>query len=107
LTYNFIGEVIMFGTSMVSSGLTLGKVIGGISKTLSVANQIIPLYQQAKPMISNAKKVMSILKEFNKPSSTSNINKTKINNNKTNVIEGNIKKSTNNSTPLSSPVFFQ
>ena len=60
----------MFGTNVVGSPLTLTKVLGGISKGLSIANQVIPLYQQAKPMIQNARKVMSVLKEFN--SSTSN-----------------------------------
>ncbi len=48
----------------VKTGLTLPKVIGGISKTLNVANQIIPLYMQAKPMIQNAKSAFSVAKEI-------------------------------------------
>ena len=48
--------------SPVRSGLTLSKVIGGVSKTLNVANQIIPLYMQAKPMISNARNAFKIAK---------------------------------------------
>ncbi len=60
----------MFGNS-ISTGLTLGKVISGISKTLSVANQIIPLYKEAKPMINNAKTILSVFKEFNKPQNNS------------------------------------
>ena len=69
----------MFGTNAVGSTFSLTRVLGGISKGLSIANQVIPLYQQAKPMIQNAKKVMSVLKEFNKSSTpTTNNNKTTI-----------------------------
>ena len=53
----------MFGTN-VASGLSLTKILGGISKGLSIVNQAIPLYEQAKPMIKNAKKVMSVLSEL-------------------------------------------
>ena len=49
-----------------SSGLSLIKIIGGISKSLSIANEIIPLYQQAKPMIQNARNAFSSLKQVNK-----------------------------------------
>lgn len=93
----------MFGTNVVGSGLSLTKVLGGISRGLSIANQVIPLYQQAKPMIQNAKKVMSVLKEFNKPSS--NINST---NNKT-TVEVNSKEKTETFKVQSgsTPVFFQ
>lgn len=69
----------MFGTNAVGSTFSLTRVLGGISKGLSIANQVIPLYQQAKPMIQNAKKVMSVLKEFNKSSTpTTSNNKTTI-----------------------------
>lgn len=91
----------MFGT--VSSGLSLTKVIGGISKTLSIANQVIPLYREAKPMIQNAKTILSVLKDVGKPS-----NKNKEN------IKNNIDISNNNNksvrkipaTQNNSPVFF-
>ena len=52
----------MFGSNTINSGLTFGKVLNGISKSLSIANQVIPLYQQAKPMINNAKTIMEVLK---------------------------------------------
>ncbi len=51
----------MFGNP-VSSGLTLTKVIGGISKTLNIANQVIPLYREAKPIIQNARTILGVLK---------------------------------------------
>lgn len=42
--------------------LTLGKVLSGISKTLGVANQVIPLFQQTKPLINNVRNVYSLIK---------------------------------------------
>lgn len=93
----------MFGTNVVGSGLSLTKVLGGISRGLSIANQVIPLYQQAKPMIQNAKKVMSVLKEFNKPSN--NINST--NNKTTGEVNSKEKTETFKVQSGSTPVFFQ
>lgn len=61
----------MFGAP-VSNGLTFTKVIGGISKTLSIANQVIPLYREAKPMINNAKTILSVLKGVNSSRPASN-----------------------------------
>lgn len=89
----------MFGTNVVSSGLSLTKVLGGISKGLSIANQVIPLYQQAKPMIQNARKVMSVLGELKK---TNNISKTTVD-------VKNVKEKTESLKIQStnSPVFFQ
>ena len=59
----------MFGNPY-GTGLSLTKVITGLSKTLSVANQVIPLYREAKPMINNAKTIFSALKEFGKNNNT-------------------------------------
>lgn len=54
----------MFNTPL-NSGLTFTKVLSGISKTLNIANQVIPIYKEAKPMINNAKTILSVLKGFN------------------------------------------
>lgn len=54
----------MFNATSLTNSLTLPKIIGGISKTLQIANQIIPLYQKAKPLITNARSIMSIMKEM-------------------------------------------
>lgn len=94
----------MFGTNTIGNTLSLTRVLGGISKGLSIANQVIPLYQQAKPMIQNARKVMSVLREFNKPNTNSqNVN------NKTTI---NISDTKEKTEPIkvqsgSTPVFFQ
>ncbi len=53
-------------------GLTFGKIIGGISKTLNIVNQAIPLYKQVRPLINNASSILSIFKEFNKPDTVTN-----------------------------------
>ncbi len=60
----------MFGNPY-GSGLTLTKVLSGISKTLNVANQVIPIYREAKPMINNAKTIFSALKDIGKSGNTS------------------------------------
>ena len=90
----------MFGTNVLSKGLTFGKVLNGISRGLTIANQAIPIYEQVKPMISNAKKLMSIVKEFkNTPSEKKD--------NKPLVKEESNKKTTISVVPTNNPVFFQ
>ena len=94
----------MFGTNTIGSTFSLTRVLGGISKGLSIANQVIPLYQQAKPMIQNARKVISVLGELNK--SNNNSNNTN-NNNKTTVeVTSTEKTETIKVQPSNSPVFF-
>ena len=36
----------------MNNALSLTKIINGLSKTLSIANQLIPIYKQAKPYIN-------------------------------------------------------
>ena len=48
----------MFPYQKFKSSLTLPKIIGGISKTLAIANQLIPLYKQTMPMIKNAQSII-------------------------------------------------
>ncbi len=92
----------MFGANTIGSSLTLTKVLGGISKGLSIANQVIPLYQQAKPMIQNARKVMSVLGELKK---TNNIPNNEV---KTTVeVKAQEKTEPPKVQPSSTPVFFQ
>lgn len=67
----------MFGTPIPTKAFSFTKVLSGISKTLNVANQLIPLYNQAKPLISNARNILGVLKEVN--NSTDSNKKTIIN----------------------------
>ena len=93
----------MFGSN-VTSGFTLTKVLGGISRGLSIANQVIPLYQQVKPMVQSAKKVIGVLGELNK----TNNNNSNSSNNKT-TVEVTPKEKTEpiRIQSTNNPVFFQ
>ena len=64
---------------MGSSALSFGKVIGGLSKTLGVVNQIIPIYKEAQPIINNAKNAFGIIKEFKNTATNKIINNTEKN----------------------------
>ncbi len=56
---------------------SLLNIIGGLSKTLNIANQMIPLYKQVKPLIANSNKVLSNLQNIKIPKN--NIQNTKNN----------------------------
>lgn len=90
----------MFGTNIVKSSLSIGKILTGISKGLGIVNQAIPIYKEIKPMMSNAKKVLEIAKEFNKPSTTKIMDVTPKKEVTTTVTPSNLTNSSN-------PVFFQ
>lgn len=61
----------MYGAPL-SSTLSFSKVLNGLSKTLTVANQVLPLYQQAKPLINNLGSVKTILSTLTKDANTNN-----------------------------------
>ena len=89
---------------ILKTSLNLPKVINGVSKTLSVANQLIPLYVKAKPLINNAKSTFNVAKEI---LSTTNTNNHELPNKVTKTKE---KRSVNAVTPptknTNNPVFF-
>lgn len=110
-TYIILGSDIMFGVETAAKGLSFTKILGGISKTLSIANQVIPIYQQAKPMIQNAKSAFKVVKEFTKPMNTNTTSTNSGNNSVQNQIATkNPYKKTDNSSPNTTlknkPVFF-
>ncbi|MBE6161393.1 MAG: hypothetical protein E7158_04155 [Firmicutes bacterium] len=55
----------MFGYPSLNKGFNLIKILNGLSKTLTVANKVIPMYQKAKPIVSNTKNLFDILKNIN------------------------------------------
>ena len=59
------------------SKLNLGTILTNASKTLNVINQAIPLYYQAKPVISNLKSLSKITKEFTSKQPINNKNNEK------------------------------
>lgn len=87
----------MYG-DVPTSGLTIGKVFSGISKSLNVVNQLIPIYREVKPVIGNAKNILNVFKEFNDNSSKKGKNITTIIKKKDTL---NIESTSNNN-----PVFF-
>ncbi len=89
----------MFGQNTLSSALTLTKVLGGIKTGLNIVNQVIPLYKEVKPMVTNARKVLNVLKEINVPNSTKS--------DKVTLNTSSKEKTVNNSSLQSNPVFFQ
>lgn len=64
---------------MNQSVFSFSRFLGGAYKTLTIANQIIPLYKQVSPVIKNARSVFSTISELNK-SNKSVIKKNKVNN---------------------------
>lgn len=57
------------------SGLNFSKFLSGVSKTLGVANQVIPIYQQTKPLFSNVRKAYDLIKVNNTLPRNSNLKK--------------------------------
>lgn len=86
----------MYGTTTLS----LSKVLSGISKTLGIVNQAIPIYKEIKPMVSSARKVFEIAKEFNKTTSAKIVDITPKKEVTENVTSDKLVNNTN-------PVFFQ
>ena len=75
----------------MNNAFSLTKIIGGLSKTLNVVNQLIPLYNQVKPYLGKASKLMNNINIF----SLSQTNTPKTNQIKKNQIPNNL------------PTFFQ
>lgn len=64
----------MPSTTSFLSKINFSSILTGVQKTLSVANQAIPLYYQVKPIIGNLKTIKKIGKELTKqPTTTSNV----------------------------------
>ncbi len=89
----------MFG-SVPSTSLSIGKVISGLSKSLSIVNQLLPLYREIKPVIGNAKTILNTLKEVGNNKSV-NLKKENISNTIKDTSQIESISSTNNN-----PVFF-
>ena len=75
----------------MNNSLSLVKIISGLSKTLNVANKLIPLYQEVKPYIGKANKFINNI---------NNLPISKSNNNIKEIVEDKINK-------FNQPTFFQ
>ncbi len=79
----------------MSNSISLLKIINGLSKTINIANQMLPLYNQIKPIITSGSKMLSNINNSTKIETPKQITK------KETLVEVNQK---NNS---SLPTFFQ
>lgn len=57
------------GSSLFSifKGASLSKILSGTNKTLGIVKQVVPIYNEVKPMISNAKTFINAYNEGKKP----------------------------------------
>lgn len=62
-------------SNVISSGITLAKVLSGLSKSINIVKEVIPLYESVKPMIRGAKNLPKILNTLNKSSKENETNK--------------------------------
>lgn len=83
------------------NGLSLGRVIGGISKTLNIVNQALPLYKEIRPIINNANGILQIFKEFNRPDTKITVSE------KNSTAKSTIEAKVINNNSLNTPTFFQ
>jgi hypothetical protein len=49
----------------MNNNFLLVRFLSGFSNTLKIANQIIPLYKETKPLVSNIKNTYKLLKNNN------------------------------------------
>ena len=94
----------MFGPRVTPSLFSFPKLLGGISKTLGVVNQVIALYKEAKPMIQNAKSAINLVKEFGNTATNRIITNTEKN---IKPIKEKINTPKSTDSSLNSPTFFQ
>ena len=74
--------------------ISFNGLIVNLEKTVSTINQVIPLYNQVKPLITDSKNLLKGVGKYFKRSNTSknNINNATTTNNTNNVIDVEIKK---------------
>jgi hypothetical protein len=85
-------------SNVISSGITLAKVLSGLSKTINIAKEVIPLYESVKPMIGSAKNLPKILNSLNRGSKVSESTK---------EVNSSTIKTTIESSLINNPTFFK
>ena len=63
-------------------GISFSNILGGISKALNTANEIIPIYNNAKPMIKKGREIVKTLNTLSFKESVKNDNIVPIKENK-------------------------
>lgn len=85
-------------SNVISSGITLAKVLSGLSKTINIAKEVITLYESVKPMIGSAKNLPKILNSLNRGSKVSESTK---------EVNSSTIKTTIESSLINNPTFFK
>ena len=85
-------------SNVISSGITLAKVLSGLSKTINIAKEVIPLYESVKPMIGSAKNLPKILNSLKRGSKVSESTK---------EVNSSTIKTTIESSLINNPTFFK
>lgn len=62
----------MFGPKLFN----FTNMLSGISKTLNIVNNVIPIYKETKPMVNNVRNALNVLKELGNNTTNRIINKT-------------------------------
>ena len=85
-------------SNVIGTGLTLTKVISGLSKTVNIVKEVIPIYENVKPMLGKTKKIFKYVQNGN------NI----VLKNSNNILNRQIKKTTSTASNLiNNPTFFK
>lgn len=61
-------------SNLGSSKITLSGILNGAQKTIGTVNQIVPIYNQIKPMVQNSKTLLNVIKGLKLPSTRNNKN---------------------------------
>lgn len=85
-------------SNVISSGITLAKVLSGLSKSINIAKEVIPLYESVKPMIGSVKNLPKILNSLNRGSKVSESTK---------EVNSSTIKTTIESSLINNPTFFK
>lgn len=86
----------------IGSKISLSGILNGAQKTIGTVNQIVPLYNQVKPMIENSKSVFKVfkgIKSKNTPSKNKNIRNNHVIHTKTSKDDTKIVHETNGNIP--------
>lgn len=55
------------GIFSIFKNLNLSKILTGANKTLGIVKQVVPIYQDIKPVIGNARNVIKTYNSITKP----------------------------------------
>lgn len=58
------------GIATAAKKFSWSGIFNGIGKTIGTVNQIIPLYQNVKPIINNSKTLLKVMKGLNTPTNS-------------------------------------